>query len=64
MGELTITFFGPAPNEFLTRRVCFLICIVFISSFVQALDILGTYLTSSATAPLNKEFVEIESPLW
>ena len=30
----------------------------------QALDILGTYLTSSATAPLNKEFVEIERPLW
>lgn len=25
---------------------------------------LGTYLTSSSTAPLNKEFVEIESPLW
>ncbi|KAJ2928846.1 hypothetical protein H1R20_g8241, partial [Candolleomyces eurysporus] len=28
-----------------------------------ALDILSTYLTSSAVAPLNKEFVEIESPL-
>ena len=25
---------------------------------------LGTYLTSSSTAPLNKEYVEIESPLW
>ena len=30
----------------------------------KALDILGTYLTSSATAPLMKEFVEIENPLW
>ena len=36
----------------------------FISLFVQAIDILGTYLTSSAVAPLNKEFIEIESPLW
>lgn len=25
---------------------------------------LGTYLTSSAVAPLNKEYVEIENPLW
>jgi Zn-dependent M16 (insulinase) family peptidase len=31
---------------------------------VQALDLLGTYLTSSAVAPLNKEFIETESPLW
>jgi hypothetical protein len=30
----------------------------------QAIDALGLYLTSSPTAPLNKEFVEIESPLW
>ncbi|EEB99035.1 hypothetical protein MPER_01350 [Moniliophthora perniciosa FA553] len=29
----------------------------------EALDILSTYLTSSAAAPLNKEFIEIESPL-
>jgi len=49
MGELIINFMGPAPNQFLERK---------------ALDILGTYLTSSAVAPLNKEFVEIESPLW
>ncbi|KAK7463673.1 hypothetical protein VKT23_005614 [Stygiomarasmius scandens] len=48
MGELLITFLGPAPNAFLERK---------------ALDILGTYLTSSSVAPLNKEFVEIESPL-
>ncbi|KAF5374955.1 hypothetical protein D9758_000192 [Tetrapyrgos nigripes] len=48
VGELIITFLGPAPNEFLERK---------------ALDILGTYLTSSAVAPLNKEYVETESPL-
>lgn len=34
------------------------------STDLQALDILGTYLTSSPVAPLTKEFVEIESPLW
>ncbi|EKM83806.1 hypothetical protein AGABI1DRAFT_124130 [Agaricus bisporus var. burnettii JB137-S8] len=48
VGELAISFLGPAPAEFLERR---------------ALDILGTYLTSSATAPLTKEYVETESPL-
>ena len=30
----------------------------------QALDMLGTYLTSGPVAPLNKEYVEIENPLW
>jgi len=65
MGELIINFLGPPPNEFLTRKVCLLISVVFfISLFEQAIDVLGTYLTSSAVAPLNKEFVEIESPLW
>jgi Zn-dependent M16 (insulinase) family peptidase len=49
MGELIVNFLGPPPNAFLER---------------MALDILGTYLTSSAVAPLNKEFIEIESPLW
>jgi len=49
MGELIIAFLGPSPSEFLVRK---------------ALDILGTYLASSAVAPLNKEYVEIESPLW
>lgn len=29
----------------------------------QALDVIGTYLTSSPVAPLNKEYVEIENPL-
>ncbi|PBK77299.1 hypothetical protein ARMSODRAFT_874850 [Armillaria solidipes] len=48
VGEVTITFLGPAANDFLGRK---------------AVDILATYLTSSAVAPLNKEFVEIESPL-
>ncbi|KAF9270307.1 hypothetical protein L218DRAFT_952466 [Marasmius fiardii PR-910] len=48
MGEVMINFLGPAPNEFLERK---------------ALDIISTYLTSSAAAPLNKEFIEIETPL-
>ncbi|KZT05962.1 uncharacterized protein LAESUDRAFT_701454 [Laetiporus sulphureus 93-53] len=48
VGELVIGFMGPPPNAFLERK---------------ALDILGTYLTSSAVAPLNKEFIEVESPL-
>ncbi|TFK41069.1 Metalloenzyme, LuxS/M16 peptidase-like protein [Crucibulum laeve] len=48
MGELIVNFMGPPPNEFLERK---------------ALDIIGTYLTSSAVAPLNKEYVETESPL-
>ncbi|KAI0673522.1 Metalloenzyme, LuxS/M16 peptidase-like protein [Trametes maxima] len=48
VGELQIGFLGPPPNAFLERK---------------ALDILGTYLTSSPVAPLNKEFVEIENPL-
>ncbi|KAH0838376.1 Metalloenzyme, LuxS/M16 peptidase-like protein [Lanmaoa asiatica] len=47
-GELLITYNGPPPTAFLERK---------------ALDILSTYLTSSPVAPLNKEYVEIESPL-
>jgi hypothetical protein len=31
---------------------------------LQALSILASYLTSSAVAPLAREFIEIESPLW
>ena len=49
MGELIISFLGPPPNDFLTEK---------------ALDILGIYLTSSTVSPLNKEYIEIESPLW
>ncbi|KAL1708664.1 Metalloenzyme, LuxS/M16 peptidase-like protein [Schizophyllum commune] len=48
VGELVINFLGPPPNEFVERK---------------ALDILGTYLTSSTVAPLNKEYIEIESPM-
>ncbi|KAF7320399.1 hypothetical protein MKEN_00824700 [Mycena kentingensis (nom. inval.)] len=48
VGELLMTFSGPAPNAFLERK---------------ALDIIGVYLTSSAVAPLNKEYIEIDSPL-
>ncbi|RDB28821.1 hypothetical protein Hypma_015435 [Hypsizygus marmoreus] len=48
MGEVTVNFLGPPPKMFLERK---------------ALDILGTYLTSSSVAPLNKEYVEIEHPL-
>ncbi|KIJ21665.1 hypothetical protein PAXINDRAFT_63491 [Paxillus involutus ATCC 200175] len=47
-GELLITYNGPPPTAFLERK---------------ALDILCTYLTSSPVAPLNKEYIEIESPL-
>ncbi|TFK77013.1 hypothetical protein BDN72DRAFT_830184 [Pluteus cervinus] len=48
LGELIISFRGPPHSSFLERK---------------ALDIIGTYLTSSAVAPLNKEYVETESPL-
>lgn len=47
-GELLMTFTGPSPTNFLDRK---------------ALDILSTYLTSSPVAPLNREYIEIESPL-
>lgn len=47
-GELIVTFSGPSPTDFLNRK---------------AIDILATYLTSSPVAPLNKEYVEVESPL-
>ena len=68
MGELIISFLGPPPKEFLERKVRQL-CSQFtraepIHSALQALDILGTYLTSSSVAPLNKEYIETESPLW
>ncbi|KAG6820112.1 hypothetical protein H0H93_005259 [Arthromyces matolae] len=48
MGEIILTFLGPSPNAFLERK---------------ALEMLGTYLTSSSAAPLNKEYIEIEQPL-
>lgn len=48
LGEIIIAFKGPAYTDFLERK---------------ALDMLGTYLTNSATAPLMKEYVEIADPL-
>lgn len=48
VGELIISSLGPAPNQFLERK---------------ALDIIGSYLTSSSAAPLNKEYIETESPM-
>ena len=68
LGELIISYLGPAPFEFLerkashhypsrsSRRIDW--------ALFQALDILSTYLTSSPVAPLNKEYVEVEAPLW
>lgn len=47
MGELFITYLGPKPTDFLEST---------------AIDILGSYLTYSATAPLQKEFIEIVEP--
>ncbi|KAH9982380.1 Metalloenzyme, LuxS/M16 peptidase-like protein [Lactifluus volemus] len=47
-GELMINYMGPPMNNLLESK---------------AIEVLGSYLTSSATAPLNKEFIEIESPL-
>lgn len=67
LGELIISYLGPPPSEFLERKA---------SNnspsraswrnngFFQALDILSVYLTSSPVAPLNKEYVEVETPLW
>lgn len=65
-GELLISFLGSRTDDFLESTVRVLIAhgIELGLTIVQALEILGTYLTSSPTAPLNKEFVEIESPLW
>ena len=48
MGEVSIVFLGPAPTDYQTNI---------------AVKILGSYLSSSATSPLQKEFVEIPRPL-
>lgn len=48
-GEIQITYLGPPPTAYLERN---------------ALDLLSLYLTSSSVAPLTKEYVEIEKPLW
>lgn len=48
MGETMSVWLGPAPTNFLDNL---------------ALDVVGTYLTHSATSPLQKEFIEIPEPL-
>ncbi|KAI0304973.1 Metalloenzyme, LuxS/M16 peptidase-like protein [Russula brevipes] len=53
-GELLINYLGPRNGDLLECKACVL---------HPAIDVLGSYLTSSPTAPLNKEFIEIESPL-
>jgi Zn-dependent M16 (insulinase) family peptidase len=47
IGEISTTFLGPSPTDYLTNA---------------ALVILNNYLTHSATAPLQKEFIEIPKP--
>ena len=48
IGEIYFTFLGPPPTDYRTNL---------------AVKLLSDYLTSSATAPLQKEFVEIPKPL-
>jgi Zn-dependent M16 (insulinase) family peptidase len=68
LGELVISYLGPPPSEFLERKVRGdgPSRSSWRSNWVsfQALDILSVYLTSSPVAPLNKEYVEVETPLW
>ncbi|GFZ50626.1 hypothetical protein JCM24511_08384 [Saitozyma sp. JCM 24511] len=47
MGEVSLNWLGPSPTEYRTNL---------------AVQILGDYLTHSATAPLQKAFVEIPKP--
>lgn len=47
MGEVTINWLGAPPTDYRTN---------------SALKLLGNYLTQSATAPLQKEFIEIPKP--
>jgi len=67
MGELVLSFAGPPHTHFLERKVSGYVISdisVQLMIFDQALDVLSTYLTGSAVAPLNKEYIEVESPLW
>ncbi|KAI0691326.1 Metalloenzyme, LuxS/M16 peptidase-like protein [Cytidiella melzeri] len=48
VGEIQIGWQGPPTGSRLQEK---------------AIDMLGNYLTSSATAPLTKEYVEVENPL-
>ncbi|EIW67501.1 hypothetical protein TREMEDRAFT_33585 [Tremella mesenterica DSM 1558] len=47
MGEIVLLWLGPSPMDYLSGL---------------ALKILGSYLTLTATAPLQKEFIEISKP--
>jgi Zn-dependent M16 (insulinase) family peptidase len=47
MGEVTINWLGAPPTDYRTN---------------SAIKLLGNYLTQSATAPLQKEFIEIPKP--
>ena len=68
LGELVISYMGPPASEFLERKVRKLdpFDSRWMNNWVsfQALDILSVYLTSSPVAPLNKEYIEVETPLW
>ncbi|ORY30613.1 cytoplasm protein, partial [Naematelia encephala] len=48
MGEVSMVWLGPQPTDYRTNL---------------ALKLLGSYLTDSATSPLQKHFVEIPKPL-
>ena len=48
IGEIYLNFLGPPPMDYRTNT---------------ALKLLGAYLTDTATAPLQVEFVEIKQPL-
>ncbi|OCF75418.1 cytoplasmic protein [Kwoniella mangroviensis CBS 8886] len=48
VGEVILTYLGPPPIDYFTNT---------------ALKLLGNYLTSTATSPLSKEFIEISKPL-
>nr|XP_019045357.1 cytoplasmic protein [Kwoniella bestiolae CBS 10118]OCF24287.1 cytoplasmic protein [Kwoniella bestiolae CBS 10118] len=48
VGEVILTYLGPSPTDYFTNT---------------ALKLLGNYLTSTATSPLSKEFIEISKPL-
>jgi Zn-dependent M16 (insulinase) family peptidase len=47
MGEVYIVWLGAAPTDYRTNT---------------AIKLIGNYLTQSATAPLQKEFIEIPKP--
>jgi Zn-dependent M16 (insulinase) family peptidase len=66
VGELLLGFMGPPVEQHLERKVssCSYASYSPYSNTIQALDILSTYLTSSSVAPLNKEFIETDNPLW